>query len=96
MEYVTLNTGIKMPILGFGVYQIPPEETEQAVSAAIAVGFHHIDTAQYYRNEVGVGRAIKGSGLPREDFLSRPRSVPPVIGRPSARLNERLRTCRQM
>ena len=58
MEYVTLNTGAKMPILGFGVYQIPVDQTEAAVSAAIAAGYRHIDTAQYYRNEAGVGRAI--------------------------------------
>lgn len=69
MEYVTLNTGAKMPILGFGVYQVPVEDTERAVSDAIAVGYRHIDTAQYYRNEAGVGRAIEASGLPREDFF---------------------------
>lgn len=69
MEYLTLNTGAKMPILGFGVYQIPVDQTEEAVSAAIATGYRHIDTAQYYRNEAGVGRAIKASGLPREDFF---------------------------
>ncbi|BAQ24482.1 aldo/keto reductase [Streptococcus troglodytae] len=69
MDYVTLNTGAKMPILGFGVYQIPPAATEQAVSEAIAAGYRHIDTAQYYRNEAGVGRAVKASGLPRKEFF---------------------------
>ena len=69
MEYVTLNTGAQMPILGFGVYQIPPAETERAVGEAIKIGYRHIDTAQYYRNEAGVGRAVKASGLPREDFF---------------------------
>ncbi|EHJ52012.1 aldo/keto reductase [Streptococcus macacae] len=69
MDYVTLNTGAKMPILGFGVYQIPPEETERAVGDAIALGYRHIDTAQYYRNEAGVGHALKASGLPREEFF---------------------------
>lgn len=69
MEYVTLNTGAKMPILGLGVYQIPLAETERAVGEAIKIGYRHIDTAQYYRNEAGVGRAIKSSGLPREEFF---------------------------
>ena len=61
MQYVTLNTGAQMPQLGFGVYQIPEKETERIVSQAIKTGYRHIDTAQYYRNEVGVGQAIKAS-----------------------------------
>lgn len=69
MQYVTLNTGTQMPQLGFGVYQIPEKETERIVSLAIKTGYRHIDTAQYYRNEVGVGQAIKASGLPRENFF---------------------------
>ena len=51
MEYVTLNNGVEMPILGFGVYQIPQEETKQAVLDAIDVGYRSIDTAQSYFNE---------------------------------------------
>ena len=69
MQYVTLSTGAQMPQLGFGVYQIPENQTAKIVGQAIEVGYRHIDTAQYYRNEVGVGQAIKASGLPREDFF---------------------------
>ena len=52
MEYVTLNNGIKMPILGYGVYQVDAEETERCVLDAISVGYRHIDTAQAYGNDV--------------------------------------------
>lgn len=69
MQTVTLNTGAEMPILGFGVYQIPVDQTEEAVSQAIKIGYRHIDTAQYYRNEAGVGRALLASGIPREEFF---------------------------
>jgi 2,5-diketo-D-gluconate reductase A len=70
MEYVTLNNGVKMPILGFGVYQIQdPEECERCVLDAISVGYRSIDTAQVYQNEEAVGRAIKISGVPREEFF---------------------------
>ncbi|MEU9469359.1 aldo/keto reductase [Streptomyces avermitilis] len=69
MQYVTLNNGVMMPILGFGVYQIPPEQTEQAVSEALAAGYRLLDTAAAYGNEEAVGRAIKGSGIPREDLV---------------------------
>lgn len=70
MEYVTLNNGVKMPILGYGVYQIPDQaECEQCVLDAINVGYRSIDTAQAYRNEEAVGRAIKKSGVPREEFF---------------------------
>ena len=69
MEYVTLNNGIKMPKLGYGVYQTPPEETERCVQEAIEVGYRSIDTAQAYGNEEGVGNAIAKSGLPREEFF---------------------------
>ncbi|MGT2928703.1 aldo/keto reductase [Streptococcus dentasini] len=69
MQYVTLNTGERMPQLGFGVYQVPAADTERVVSQAIKTGYRHIDTAQYYRNEAGVGKAIKASGLPREEFF---------------------------
>ena len=69
MEYVTLNNGIKMPKLGYGVYQTPPEETCRCVLDAIEVGYRSIDTAQAYYNEAGVGQALKESGLPREEFF---------------------------
>ncbi|WP_326613712.1 aldo/keto reductase [Streptomyces scopuliridis] len=69
MQTVTLNNGVEMPILGFGVYQIPPEQTEQAVTDALAAGYRSIDTASAYRNEEAVGRAIKNSGIPREELF---------------------------
>ncbi len=67
---VTLNNGIKMPILGFGVFQIPdPAVCEQSVVDAIEVGYKLIDTAQSYGNEDAVGKAIKRSGVPREELF---------------------------
>lgn len=66
MEYVTLNNGVKMPMLGYGVYQTKPAETEKAVSTALELGYRLIDTAASYGNEEGVGAAIKESGIPRE------------------------------
>lgn len=69
MEYVTLNNGVKMPVLGYGVYQTPPEQTEQCVLDAIRVGYRSIDTAQAYGNEEGVGNALTKCGLPREEFF---------------------------
>ncbi|MCG7322652.1 MULTISPECIES: aldo/keto reductase [Arsenicicoccus] len=66
---VTLDNGVEMPILGFGVYQIPPEETEQAVSDALAAGYRHVDTAAAYGNEAAVGRAIAASGIPRDELF---------------------------
>lgn len=69
MEYVELNNGVKMPLLGYGVYQTPPEETERCVLDAVSVGYRSIDTAQAYGNEEGVGSALAKSGLPREEFF---------------------------
>lgn len=69
MEYVKLNNGVEMPILGFGVYQIPKEETKQCVLDALRVGYRAIDTAQSYFNEREVGEAIKESGIPREEIF---------------------------
>lgn len=69
MEYVTLNNGVKMPKLGYGVYQTPPEETERCVLEAIKTGYRSIDTAQAYGNEEGVGTALAKCGLPREEFF---------------------------
>ena len=69
MEYVKLNNGVEMPILNFGVYQIPQTETKEAVLNAIKVGYRGIDTAQSYFNEKEVGDAIKECGLPREELF---------------------------
>lgn len=70
METVMLANGIKMPILGYGVYQVDDlEECERVVSEAIEVGYRSIDTAQAYGNESAVGNAVKKSGIPREDFF---------------------------
>lgn len=69
METVTLNNGIKMPILGFGVYQIPPKETERCVTNAIETGYRLIDTAAAYGNEREVGQAVKSSGIAREEMF---------------------------
>ncbi len=69
MKHGSLNNGVKMPVLGFGVFQIPASETRQAVLDAIKVGYRHFDTAQSYANEKEVGEAIAESGLPREEFF---------------------------
>jgi 2,5-diketo-D-gluconate reductase A len=64
-----LNNGVQMPVLGFGVYQVPAEQTEQVVSDALAAGYRSIDTAAAYRNEKAVGRAIAASGIPRSELF---------------------------
>lgn len=69
MEFVELNNGVKMPMLGFGVYQIPEAETEQAVLEALEVGYRLIDTAQAYFNESAVGRALAKSSVPRTELF---------------------------
>lgn len=66
---VTLNNGVTIPQLGFGVFQVPPAETKVAVLEAFKAGYRHIDTAAAYRNEEGVGAAIAESGLPREEIF---------------------------
>lgn len=66
---LTLNNGVEMPVLGFGVFQTAPDETEMAVAEALRVGYRHIDTAAAYANERGVGNAIKASGLDRADVF---------------------------
>jgi 2,5-diketo-D-gluconate reductase A len=66
---MTLNNGVEMPVLGFGVYQIPAEQTEQAVTEALAAGYRSLDTAAAYQNEEAVGRAIVGSGIPRSEVF---------------------------
>lgn len=69
MEFVTLNNGIKMPVLGYGVYQVTNEECEKCVLDAISVGYRSIDTAQAYGNEEAVGNAVKKCGVPRDQLF---------------------------
>ena len=70
MEYVKLNNGVEMPILGYGVYQVTPEECERCVSDAIKIGYRSIDTAQAYHNEEGVDNTIRKSDIDcKEIFL---------------------------
>lgn len=69
MQYVTLSNGVKMPSLGYGVYQVSKEDCERCVLQALEVGYRHIDTAQSYFNEEEVGSAIKKSGIPREEIF---------------------------
>ncbi|MFZ2527355.1 MAG: aldo/keto reductase [Rhodococcus sp. (in: high G+C Gram-positive bacteria)] len=67
--HFTLNNGVTLPQIGFGVYQTPPDETAEAVQTAFETGYHHIDTAAAYGNEKGVGTALKRSGLDRSDIV---------------------------
>ena len=69
MEKIKLNNGIEMPLIGYGVYLVTPEECEKCVSEALSVGYRSIDTAQAYLNEEGVGKAWKKSGLKREELF---------------------------
>lgn len=66
---LALNDGAEIPQLGFGVFQVPPRETAEAVAQALEAGYRHIDTAAAYRNEEGVGEAIAAAGLPREELF---------------------------
>lgn len=66
---VTLNNSVRVPQLGFGVFQVPPQETQRIVEDALEAGYRHIDTAAAYRNEAGVGAAIAASGIPREEIF---------------------------
>ena len=66
---IALNDGTTIPQLGFGVFRVDPDETERIVSDALEVGYRHLDTAAIYGNEVGVGRAIAASGIPREELF---------------------------
>ncbi|MGN0213883.1 MAG: aldo/keto reductase [Muribaculaceae bacterium] len=69
MEYVKLNNGVVMPQMGYGVFQIAPEECERSVADALNVGYRMIDTAQAYHNEEGVGRAVANSGISRDEIF---------------------------
>ncbi|PTT67266.1 aldo/keto reductase [Arthrobacter sp. HMWF013] len=69
MSELTLNNGVTIPQLGFGVFQVPPEDTQRIVEDALEAGYRHIDTAAAYRNEAGVGAAIAAAGIPREELF---------------------------
>ena len=69
METIKLSNGVEMPLLGYGVFKVAPEECERCVSDALNVGYRLIDTAQAYFNEEGVGNAISKSGIPRQDIF---------------------------
>lgn len=81
MKIITLNNGIEMPLLGYGVYLVDPKECEHHVLEAIGMGYRLIDTAQVYHNEEGVGNAMLKCGVPREDYSSPPRYGFPTPGR---------------
>ena len=66
---IRLNNGVEIPQLGFGVYQVPPEDTAEAVSTALEIGYRHIDTAEMYGNEKGVGEAVARSGIDRGEVF---------------------------
>ena len=69
MQNIKLYNGVEMPVLGYGVFQVPPQEAERCVSDALSVGYRLIDTAQAYFNEEGVGEAVAKSGIKREDLF---------------------------
>ncbi len=69
MEYIKLNNGLSMPLLGYGVYKVPPSQTKECVLQALQVGYRLLDTAQFYHNEAEVGQAIKESAIPRQDIF---------------------------
>ena len=69
METIRLNNGVEMPVLGYGVFQVSPDECERCVTEAIGIGYRLIDTAQAYFNEEGVGTAVKNCGVPRSELF---------------------------
>ena len=69
MEFVKLNNGVEMPVLGFGVYQTSPKDTARCITEALAAGYRLIDTAQAYGNEEGVGAGVRASGVPRDEIF---------------------------
>ena len=69
MDYIELSNGVKMPQMGYGVYQVSPDEAERCVSDALSVGYRMVDTAQAYANEEGVGSAVKKSGISRDEVF---------------------------
>lgn len=94
---VTLNTGYSIPQLGLGTYKMSPEEARRSVAYALSLGYRHIDTAQMYHNEEGVGAGIKDSGVPREDIflttkLDNPNHAPERVRETFAESLEKLGT----
>ena len=84
MEYATLNNGIKMPMAGIGTFLLSPDEAEASVSSALQCGYRLIDTANAYLNERAVGRAMKKSGLPREELFLETKLWPSFYEQPDA------------
>lgn len=97
MEYVTLYNGVRMPMVGYGVYQVTPQECERCVLDALQVGYRSLDTAQSYFNEEQVGSAIRKSGVPRQEIFLTTKVWVEHYGYESARVSvlqsmEKLRT----
>ena len=94
MEYVTLNNGIKMPMAGIGTFLLTPDEAEASVLSALACGYRLIDTANAYVNEKAVGRAMKKSGVSREEIFLETKLWPAFYEQPDAveKTLERLET----
>ena len=69
MQTIKLNNGVEMPQMGYGVFQVSPQECERCVLDALSVGYRMIDTAQIYQNEEGVGNAVKKSGISRDEIF---------------------------
>ena len=84
MEYVTLNNGVKMPMAGIGTFLLTPDEAEASVLSALQNGYRLIDTANAYVNEKAVGRAMKKSGLPREEIFLETKLWPAFYEQPDA------------
>jgi 2,5-diketo-D-gluconate reductase A len=90
---LVLNNSVTIPQLGFGVFQVPPAETQKAVEDALEAGYRHIDTAAAYRNEAGVGAAIKASGIAREELFITTKLRNGEQGRAAAAFNH---SCREL
>lgn len=80
MDPLTLNNGLSMPALGLGVFQTPPQETRDAVTAALGAGYRHIDTAAAYGNEREVGEAVRAAEVDRDEVFWRRRSGSATTG----------------
>ena len=81
---ILLNNGVEIPQLGFGVFKVPPEQTEAATRTALEVGYRHVDTAQMYGNEAGVGRAVRAAGLARDEVFVTSKLDNPIHARDDA------------
>ena len=98
METVRLNNGIEMPLLGYGLFKVDPKESERCTRDALSLGYRMIDTAQFYANEEGVGKAIEQSGISRDEiflvtkiWLTNGGACNQVIGRKPEETQDRLR-----